>query len=118
MRPLLLLLMLGLVLLGGCGGGDDDTGGAHTETLPPGPQATDLCLGERGFTLRPATMGISAVSPTGVEFTVVFFDTEAEAAEAADRAEGSTAIATAVVTPAGKQLKKTELATVEECIGG
>jgi hypothetical protein len=94
-------------------------GAGHTETLPPGPQATDVCLGERGFSLRPAASGVSAISPSGAEFTVVFFDSEAEASEAAEgAAEGSTAVATAVVTPAGKRLTSQELATVEECVRG
>jgi hypothetical protein len=114
----LLPLVLGLALLGGCGGGDDDAGGAHTETLPAGPQATDVCLGENGFEIRPAASGVSAISPQGAAFTIVFFDTEAEAAEAAGGAEGSTAVANAVVTPEGKQLTREELATVEECVRG
>src|SRR5688572_28353281 len=99
----LLPLVLGLVLLAGCGGGGggDETGGAHTETLPPGPEATDICLGEQGFELRPVTSGVSAVSPSGTEFTIAFFETEAEASEAAGGAEGSTAVANAVVTPKG-----------------
>jgi hypothetical protein len=114
----LLPFALAVVLLGGCGGGGDETGGAHTETLPPGPQATDVCLGERGFSLRPATSGVSAISPSGAEFTVVFFDNEAEAGEAAARAEGSTAVANAVVTPERKQLTRQELTKVEECVRG
>jgi hypothetical protein len=113
----LLPLVLGLALLGGCGG-DDETGGTHTETLPPGPQATDVCLGEQGFSIRPAASGVSAVSPSGAEFTIVFFDDEAAATEAAGGAEGSTAVANAVVTPAGKRLTRQELATVEDCVRG
>ncbi|HEX4929539.1 MAG TPA: hypothetical protein VFV62_02435, partial [Gaiellaceae bacterium] len=101
------------------GGGDGETsGGTHTETLPPGPQATDVCLGERGFSLRPATSGVSAISPSGAEFTIVFFDSEAEASEAAGGAEGSTAVANAVVTPKGKRLTSQELATVDDCVRG
>jgi hypothetical protein len=111
----LLLLVLGLVLLGGCGGGDGETVTGHTETLPPGPQATDVCLGERGFSLRPAASGVSAISPSGVEFTIAFFDTEAEASEAAKGGD-DTAVANAVVTAADEPLKTDELATVEECI--
>jgi hypothetical protein len=114
----LLPLVLGLVLLGGCGGEDGETGGAHTETLPPGPQATDVCLGEQGFSIRPAASGVSAISPSGAEFTVTFFDDEAAAEAAAGGAEGSTAVANAVVTPTGKRLLRTELATVEECVRG
>lgn len=116
----LLLLVLGLVLLGGCGdgGGGETTGGAHTETLPQGPEATDICLGERGFSLRPATSGVSAISPSGAEFTITFFDSDAEAGDAAGGAEGSTAVANAVVTPEGKRLTRQELATVEECVRG
>ena len=112
------LLVLGLVLLGGCGGGggDGEAVGGHTETLPPGPQATDVCLGERGFSLRPAASGVSAISPSGAEFTVVFFDTEAEATEAADGDD--TAVANAVVTAADEPLTTEELATVEECVRG
>ena len=114
----LLPLFLGLVLLGGCGGGDDNaTGGTHTETLPLGPEATDICLGERGFSLRPATSGVSAISPSGAEFTIVFFDTDAEASEAAESGD-DTAVANAVVTAADKPLKTGELATVEECVRG
>jgi hypothetical protein len=114
-RPL--LLVLGLVLLGGCGGGDGETAGGHTETLPPGPQATDVCLGERGFSLRPASSGVSAISPSGAEFTVAFFDTEAEASEAAGGGD-ATAVSNAVVTAADEPLTSAELATVEECIRG
>ena len=115
----LLPLVLGLVLLAGCGGGDGETGGGtHTETLPPGPEATDVCLGERGFSLRPAASGVSAISPGGAEFTITFFDTEAEASEAAGGAEGSTAVANAVVTPKGKRLTRQALATVEDCVRG
>jgi hypothetical protein len=114
----LLPLVLALALLGGCGGGGDESGGAHTETLPAGPQATDVCLGENGFQIRPAASGVSAISPSGAEFTVVFFDTEAEAGEAADGAGGSTAVANAVVTPEGKRLRREELATIEECVRG
>lgn len=115
--PRLLLLVFGLVLLGGCGGGDGETGGGHTETLPPGPQATDVCLGERGFSLQPSTSGVSAISPGGAEFTVAFFDTEAEASEAAEGGDG-TAVANAVVTAADEPLTSDELATVEECVRG
>ncbi|HEX6130341.1 MAG TPA: hypothetical protein VF044_01335 [Actinomycetota bacterium] len=114
----LLPLVLGLVLLGGCGGEDGETGGAHTETLPPGPQATDVCLGEHGFSIRPAASGVSAISPSGAELTIVFFDTEADASEAAGGADGSTAVANAVVTAEGKQLTSEELATVEDCVRG
>lgn len=116
----LLPLVLALVLVAGCGGndGDGETGGAHTETLPAGPQATDICLGEQGFSIRPAASGVSAISPSGAEFTVTFFDDEAAAEAAADGAEGSTAVANAVVTPAGKRLSRAELATVEECVRG
>ena len=116
----LLPLVVGLVLLGGCGGGDGDStgGGAHTETLPPGPEATDICLGERGFSLRPAATGVSAISPSGAEFTIVFFESGAEASDAAGGAEGSTAVANALVTPEGKRLTSQELATVEDCIRG
>lgn len=114
----LLVLALGLVLLGGCGGDDGETGGGHTETLPPGPQATDICLGERGFALRPSTSGVSAVTPKGVEFTITFFSTAAEAKAAASKATGSTAYDNAVVTPSGKQLSRADRETVEECIRG
>ena len=116
----LLLLVLGLVLLGGCGGGGDGetTTRGHTETLPPGPEATDVCLGERGFSLQPVTSGVSAISPSGAEFTITFFDTDAEASDAAGGAEGSTAVANAVVTPEGKRLTRQELATVEDCVRG
>jgi hypothetical protein len=115
----LLLLVLGLVLLGGCGGGggDGEATGGHTETLPPGPEATDVCLGERGFSLRPAASGVSAISPSGAEFTVAFFDTEAEASEAAEGGD-DTAVANAVVTAADEPLTTEELATVEECVRG
>jgi hypothetical protein len=116
-RFLPLILGLVLLLVAGCGGGGgSDAGGTHTETLPAGPQATDLCLGEKGFSLRPAKSGVSAVSPSGAGFTIVFFDTGAEAKEAADRAEDSTAVANAVVTPEKDQLTREELATVEECV--
>ena len=114
----LLPLVLSLVLLVACGGGDEETGGGHTETLPAGPQATDVCLGERGFSIRPSTSGVSAISPSGAEFTIAFFDTAAEATAAAGGAEGSTAVATAVVTPEGKRLGRQELATVEDCVRG
>ena len=114
----LLPYVLGLVLLGGCGGGDEVTDGTHTETLPPGTQATDVCLGENGFSIRPAASGVSAVSPSGAELTIAFFETEAEASDAAGGAEGSTAIGTAVVTPEGKRLTRQELATVESCVRG
>ena len=112
-----LAVLLALLALAGCGGGDDEgTGdGASTDS---GPVPTDSCLGEQGFSLRPAASGISAVSPSGVAFTVTFFDTEADAREAAGGAEGSTAVATAVVTPEGKRLTSPELATVEECVRG
>ena len=113
----LLPLVLGLALLGGCGGGDGETTGGHTETLPPGPQATDVCLGERGFSLRPAASGVAAISPSGAEFTVTFFDTEAEAGEAAEGGD-DTAVANAVVTATDEPLTTDELATVEECIRG
>lgn len=112
----LLPLVLGLVLLGGCGGGDGETGGAHTEALPPGPQATDVCLGERGFSIRPAASGVSAISPSGAELTIVFFDSEAEAGEAAGGSGDSAAVANAVVTAEGKQPTNEELATVEDCV--
>jgi hypothetical protein len=115
--PRLLPLVLALALVGGCGG-DDDAGGTHTETLPPGPQATDVCLGEQGFSLRPAASGVSAVSPSGAEFTLAFFEDDAEASEAAGRTEGSTAVANAVVTAEGKPLTTQELAKVEECVRG
>jgi hypothetical protein len=114
----LLPLVLGLALLAGCGGGDGETGGTHTETLPRGPEATDICLGERGFSLRPAASGVSAISPGGAEFTVAFFQSEAEASDAADGSEGGTAVGNAVVTPTGKRLTRQELATVEECVRG
>ena len=114
----LLPLLLGLVLLAGCGGGDNEVSGAHTETLPAGPEATDVCLGEQGFAIRPVARGVSAISPSGAEFTVVFFDSEADATEAAEGAEGSAAVANAVVTPEGEQLTREELATVEECVRG
>jgi len=113
----LLPLVLGLALLGGCGGGDGETAGGHTETLPPGPQATDVCLGEQGFSLRPAASGVSAIAPSGAEFTVTFFDTEADATEAAAGGDG-TAVSKAVVTAADEPLTSDELATVEECIRG
>ena len=111
-------LVLGLVLLAGCGGSEEETGGTHTETLPRGPQATDICLGERGFSLRPATTGVAGVSPSGAEFTIAFYETDAEASDAAGGAEGSTALANAVVTPEGKRLTRQELATVEDCVRG
>lgn len=114
----LLPLVLALVLAAGCGGEEGETGGTHTETLPPGPEATDICLGEHGFSLRPAASGVSAISPTGVELTVTFFDDEAAAEAAAGGAEGSTAVANAVVTPTGKRLPRAELATVEDCVRG
>lgn len=114
----LLLLVLGLVLLGGCGGGGGETGGTHTETLPAGPEATGICLGEQGFSLRPAASGVSAVSPGGAEFTIAFFETEAEAEDAAGGSDGGTAVGNAVVSPGGKRLTRQELATVEECVRG
>lgn len=116
----LLPLVLGLVLLGACGGndGDGEAGGAHTETLPAGPQATDVCLGEQGFSIRPAASGVSAISPSGAEFTVTFFDDESAASEAAAGTEGSTAVANAVVTPEDTRLTSEELATVEDCVRG
>ena len=121
---LVFVFVLVLVVLGGCGGGGEseggggETGDAHTETLPPGPEATDVCLGEQGFSLRPAASGVSAVSPSGAEFTIAFFDSDAEANEAASGAEGSAAVANAVVTPKGKRLTSQQLATVEECVRG
>jgi len=119
----LLPLVLGLALLGGCGGssggGDQGgSGGTHTETLPLGPESTAICLGERGFSIRPTTSGVSAVSPSGAEFTIAFFESEAEASEAAGGAGGSTAVANAVVAPAGKRPTSGELATIEECVRG
>ena len=109
-------VVLALLVLAGCGGDSDkETDSTQTET---GPVATDVCLGERGFSLRPTTSGVSAVSPTGAAFTIVFFDTEAEATEAASGAEGSTAIDSAVVTAEGKQPTRQELATIEDCIRG
>jgi hypothetical protein len=114
----LLPLVLGLALLGGCGGSNGETGGTHTETLPLGSQATDVCLGEHGFSIRPAASGVSAVAPSGAEFTVAFYETEAEASDAAAGAEGSTAVANAVVTPEGKRLNRQELSTVEDCVRG
>jgi hypothetical protein len=108
-----------LALVAGCGGGDDEeTGGAHTETLPLGPEATDICLGERGFSLRPAASGVSAVAPNGVEFTVTFFSSDEDAKAAASKARGSTAYENAVVTPSGKQLSRADRETVAECIRG
>ncbi len=107
-----------LALVAGCGGSDEETGGAHTETLPPGPEATDICLGERGFSLRPAASGVSAVAPNGVEFTVTFFETDEEAKAAASNATGSTAYENAVVTPSGKQLSRADREAVEACIRG
>jgi hypothetical protein len=113
-------LVAGVALLAGCGGGGkaDGGGGTHTETLPRGAEATNLCLGDHGFGLRPAATGTAAVSPSGAEFTVTFFATEAKADEAAGGSEGSTAVGNAVVTPAGKRLTKQELATVEGCVRG
>jgi hypothetical protein len=122
MHRLLVLSLIGLGLLVGCGGqgggGSSGTGGTHTETLPLGAEATGLCLGEKGFLLRPAASGVSAVSPSDKEFTVSFFSTEAAASHAAGGAAGSTAIANAVVTPKGKRLTSQELATVERCVRG
>ena len=64
-RLLALASSLVLALAGGCGRRrGDETGGAHPR-LPPGPDATDACLGEHGFSLRPAASGVSAVSPSG-----------------------------------------------------
>lgn len=114
----LLPLVLALVLVAGCGGDDGETGGTHAETLPPGPQATDVCLGEQGFSIRPAASGVSAISPSGAELTIVFFDSEAAASEAAGGTDGSTAVENAVVTAEGKQLTSEELATVEDCVRG
>lgn len=112
-----LLLAVALPLVGwGCGGGDEPDGAA-TPTAT-GPAATDVCLGERGFGLRPASSGIAATTPGGTEFTVTFFADEDAAAAAAGGAEGSTAVANAVVAPAGKRLSRQELATVEECVRG
>jgi hypothetical protein len=113
----LLPLVAGVALLAGCGGGGSPRG-THTETLPRGAEATNLCLGDHGFGLRPVQSGISAVSPSGAEFTVTFFATAAKAKEAAGGATGSTAVDDAVVTPAGKRLTKQELATVEGCVRG
>ena len=61
--------------------------------------------------------GVSAISPSGAEFTLAFFDTEAEASEAAEGGD-RTAVANAVVTAADEQLTAGELATVEECVRG
>lgn len=103
-----------LVLVAGCRGGSQDGG----PTTAPNPVATASCLGERGFALRPAASGVSAIAPNGVEFTIAFFSTAEEASEAAGRAEGSTAVANAVVTPTGEQLPASEMETIEECVRG
>lgn len=120
MHRLLVLSLIGLGLLVGCGGksGGGSASGTHTETLPLGAEATGLCLGEKGFLLRPAASGVSAVSPSDKEFTISFFSTEAAASHAAGGAAGSTAFANAVVTPKGKRLTSQELATVERCVRG
>jgi hypothetical protein len=110
-----LLVLLALTALAGCGGDDESDGSAPAAT---GPVATDICLGERGFGLRPAASGVSATTPGGAEFTVTFFPDEAAAAAAAGGSDGSTAVANAVVTPAGKRLTRQELAAVEECVRG
>lgn len=103
-----------LVLVAGCSDGDEG-GGSMTA---PGPVAADLCLGERGFALRPAASGVSAITPNGVEFTIAFFSTVEEASEAAGRAEGSTAVANAVVTPTGERLAASDMETIEVCVRG
>ena len=110
-------LVAAVALLAGCGDGSGG-GGTHTETLPRGAEATSICLGDHGFGLRPVASGVSAVSPSGAEFTVTFFATAAKADEAAGNANGGTAVENAVVTPAGKRLTRQELATVEGCVRG
>lgn len=117
MRRQLASLIL-LALVAGCGGDDGDEEGDGVTTMARGAVATDVCLGEHGFALSPSASGVSAVSPNGVEFTVTFFSTAEEASAAAAKAEGSTAVADAVVTPSGKRLSRGELETVEECIRG
>jgi hypothetical protein len=102
-----------LALVAGCSGGSA-VGGS---TPAPGPVTTDVCLGERGFALRPAASGVSAIAPSGVEFTIAFFSTAGEASEAAGRAEGSTAVANAVVAPTG-ELTAADMKTIEECVRG
>ena len=109
------VLLAALALVAGCGDDPDEAGDVTTAT---GPVATDVCLGERGFSLRPSTSGISAVAPNGVEFTIAFFDTPVEASAAAEGADGSTAVANAVVTPSGKRLARADLETIEECVSG
>ena len=96
----------------GSDGGEDGASGAT------GPVATDLCLGERGFALRPAASGVSAIAPNGVEFTIAFFSSAEDASEAAGRAEGSMAVANAVVTPTGGPLAAADLTAIEECVRG
>lgn len=109
--------LVAVALVAGCGGGDGEGSDGGTTTAPSAV-ATDICLGEQGFALRPAADGVSAVTPSGVEFTVTFFSTAAEADAAASGSEGSTAVANAVVTPGGKRLSRAELETVEGCIRG
>ena len=111
------LVALAFVLAAaGCGG--DGAGGEGDAAAPTaGPLAVDACLAERGFGLQPAASGVSAVSPTGVAFTIAFFDSPEAAASAAAKA-GRTAVDDAVVTTSGKRLPRSELATIEECIRG
>jgi len=107
-----------VALVAGCGGDDGGEEAGNGTTTAPSAVTTDVCLGEQGFALRPAADGVSAVTPSGVEFTVTFFSTAAEADAAASGSEGSTAVANAVVTPSGKRLSRADLDTVEGCIRG
>ncbi|HEX6130348.1 MAG TPA: hypothetical protein VF044_01370 [Actinomycetota bacterium] len=116
MRTRLAALVV-VALVAGCGGDDGEESDGGT-TAAPGAVATDVCLGEQGFALRPAADGVSAVTPGGVEFTVSFFATAAEAEAAASGSDGSTAVANAVVTPSGKRLSRADLEIVEGCIRG
>ncbi len=115
----LLPLLAALALAAGCGGdGNGEGNGDAVGVTEPGPLATDICLGERGFELRPAASGVSAVSPGGVELTIAFFDTEEDAAAAAEGSKGGEAVANAVVTPSKGRLSQEELETIEACVRG
>lgn len=114
-RFLALPAVLVVLAAAGCGGADETAGEEHAE--PTGPIAVDSCLGQLGYGLLPATSGISAVTPSGKEFAIAFFDTPEAASSAADSAGGrATAVDTAVVTASGKALTRAELDEIRECV--
>jgi hypothetical protein len=117
MRRFLALVLV--LAAAGCGGDESaDDGGDVTPTTPAAKAvAADTCLSDNGFSIQPAASGVSAVTPSGIAFTITFLATPAAATSAAENA-GRTAVDNAVVTATGKQIPKSELGTIEDCIRG